>query len=698
MTQTRRFLLIGAAVAAIAILPTHAAFSWTPSSPQVTVSVFEGNDFSNGTAVAPSASGGVIVGGTFRGTVDFDPGPGTTNLTATSSNDGFVAKLDSSGNLVWVRRISARTAGALLNIGVTSLVEGASGNIFVTGSFRGEIDLHPGLSSPPFNSSPDNDDVPSNDGFLLRMSSTGTFEWGGAFGAGNDDSGISLAIDSSGDVIVSGRFYDTVDFDFGSGVEARTASGNADVFIARYTTSGALVWVKVIAGTLGELLDAMANDSSGGLYLTGQYVGSSNTDFDPGLAVETMPTSGNAVFVVKLNASGVFQWSRSFSVPVTPNTRIAVSNGGAVTVSGNFEGTVDFDPGSGVSNKTAPVGVSNSFIVRLNSSGNFEWVKTFGAGVSVNSALLDSTSNAYLVGAFSDTVDFDPGSSTRNLAAAGLTDIFMLKLDPVGNLVWANRFGANFDDSASAAFVDGSANLHVTGSFTETVDFDPGDGTANFFSGRDGLDNAVPTAFMARTDSLGSTATTTTTTSTTTTSTTSTTVASATTLAPATTTATTSSTSAVATTTMEIAPSKMQWRSPSESVIKKLPEADPALIADATFESGQPFVVTRGGFKPMEPVQMVVASKPQVISIATADATGTVSLRGRIPFNLAPGRHTLAIFAPETRRGFKQPIVVSPRLLPNTGSGDFGAFFSISVIVICAGVGVVLLQRARRCR
>jgi uncharacterized repeat protein (TIGR02543 family)/LPXTG-motif cell wall-anchored protein len=109
---------------------------------------------------------------------------------------------------------------------------------------------------------------------------------------------------------------------------------------------------------------------------------------------------------------------------------------------------------------------------------------------------------------------------------------------------------------------------------------------------------------------------------------------------------------------------------PAESVVVALPLANTPLVADNSFAAGGEVSVTFSGFVPGEFVQLIVASTPQVIGSGYANAQGVVTLTGNIPAGLAAGSHTLAVYAPVSGIGFKQPISVEALALPATGSSQ----------------------------
>lgn len=154
-----------------------------------------------------------------------------------------------------------------------------------------------------------------------------------------------------------------------------------------------------------------------------------------------------------------------------------------IYLAGAIGGTVDVDPGVGVVNLT-PVGSPNAALIeKLDTAGNYIWAKQIN-DVGILGLALDSYSNYYITGAFSGTVDFDPGTSIVNLTATSPVsaygaDIFIEKLDSVGNFQWVKQIGAGYDDIPQGIAVDRWGNCAVTGYFNSTVDFDPGSGVSN---------------------------------------------------------------------------------------------------------------------------------------------------------------------------------------------------------------------------
>jgi len=133
---------------------------------------------------------------------------------------------------------------------------------------------------------------------------------------------------------------------------------------------------------------------------------------------------------------------------------VALDGNGDTLAVGEFSGTVDFDPGPGVTQLTADSGTA-VFAIKLDADGALVWARKIDGtnGTHVRDLALDAAGALHLVGSFAATADFDPGPGTSLLTSAGLSDAYAVKLDSDGDLVWAVRWGNTANDSADAVAV-----------------------------------------------------------------------------------------------------------------------------------------------------------------------------------------------------------------------------------------------------
>ena len=309
------------------------------------------------------------------------------------------------------------------------------------------------------------------------------FDWAKQFGGNNYGQGLAVTTDNLGNVYTTGSVAGTVDFDPGVGVASLSEAGGGDIFISKLDASGNFVWAKLIGSIGGDIGWAIATDNTGNVYVTGSFLGT--VDFDPGVGTANA-TSVNAtdIFILKLDTDGNFVWVKTIgSADNEEGNTIKVDASNNVFISATFNnGPIDCDPGAGVFNLT---GFYDSFILKLDSDGDFIWAKKFTCALDIVHIYgfdFDATGNIYTTGRFNETTNFNTGAGTDNLSPLGGIDIFVCKLDVDGNFVWVKQIGGSDDELAFGIDVDETNAIHIAGRFKSTVDFNPGTGTANLTS------------------------------------------------------------------------------------------------------------------------------------------------------------------------------------------------------------------------
>ena len=313
------------------------------------------------------------------------------------------------------------------------------------------------------------------------------FEWVSAFQGADDVFSQDVVTDNQGSVYSVGYFYGTADFDPGAGSFDLTSTDNWDIYISKLDVDGNFVWAHMIGNDGRNRANDIAIDNDGNIYITGYFEGT--VDFDPGAGTETR-TSTNVidVFVLKLDADGNFLWVRQYgSTVISEGLGVQVDNNGDVLVGGYFRGDCDFDmAGGGLTLSSSDPGNRDAFLTKHSSNGDFLWVRHMG-GVEdgrTEAITFDEDNNIYGTGFFEGTWDFDitnnPGVELEN--SNGGRDIFVYKLDELGNFVWSASAGDAGDDRGQGITVNNSGNVFATGRFEQTVDFDPGAGTEELTS------------------------------------------------------------------------------------------------------------------------------------------------------------------------------------------------------------------------
>ena len=441
-------------------------------------------------AIAVDDSGNVFTTGSYEGTVDFDPGPGTFQLTSLGILDAYVLKTDSAGNFVWAVSIGGAGSDRGFSLKTDNL-----GAVYITGRYANTVDFDPGAGV--FNLTSNGD----KDVFVLKLNSVGNFVWAKSVGGTGDDQGFGLSLDNQKNILVTGFFQNTVDFNPDAGSYNLSSNGNYDAYVMKLENNGSFLWAVSFGSTLNDNGSSVVSDTSGNVYTTGYFTGT--VDFDPGAGISNLITNGFMdIFVLKMDGNGNLVWAKSMGGTQTDNgTGIYADAAGNVFTTGSFQGTADFDPGIGSFNLTS-AGAIDIYISKLDNNGNFAWAAGFGQGVGLlsddysYSIAADNKGNIYTTGSFKATVDFDPGPGVANLVSAGNNDAFVLKLDSAGNYMWAINAGGLYSEQAKSIAIDKTNHAHIGGHYmSSSVSFDNDTLVNTVFGG------ATADIFIAKIDS-----------------------------------------------------------------------------------------------------------------------------------------------------------------------------------------------------
>ncbi len=347
-----------------------------------------------GTDVSVDGAGNVIVTGYFEGSVDFGGG-----VLTGSGGDLFVAKFDAAGTHVWSRRFG----GTDYDIGHGVAVDG-SNNVIATGSFRASIDFGGGVLTAP--------GISTHDIYVAKFDADGNHVWSKNFGDASAQAGYGVAVDGSGNAIVTGFFDSSVNF--GGGV--LTNPGAQDIFVAKFDATGNHVWSKGFGDAEDQTGFGVAVDGSGNVIAAGSFW--SSVDFGGGALTSA---GGTDAYIAKFDASGNHVWSKRFGNASSDDVYGGdVDGSGNVIVTGTFYDSVDFGGGALTS-----AGDGDIYLAKFNASGNHVSSKRFGDTDTQwgNSVAVDGSGNVILAGAFRGGVDFGGGVRT----STGGFDIFLAK-------------------------------------------------------------------------------------------------------------------------------------------------------------------------------------------------------------------------------------------------------------------------------
>jgi len=422
-----------------------------------------GGSYEAGNDIAADKAGNVYITGYYQSsTMDFG---GIATLTSAGGDDVFLAKYDAGGNPLWAKSIGG--SGAESGNGVAA--DGA-GNVYITGSFSGTVDFNPGAGAVTLTSA-------GGDVFLAKYDTAGNFIWARKMGGSGTDEGKAIALDTAGNIYITGYFSNTADFG-GTVTLVATGTNNNDIFITKYDTAGNCVWAKGIGGANTDHGNSIAVNRSGDVFITGSFGGA--VDFNPGSGTATLTSIGSSdAFAAEYDGNGNYLWARNMGGNGSDITGygIAADGGGNAYVTGVFTADADFNPGTAPAVLTSE-GVYDVFLVKYDPAGNYVWARNVGGsdddwGMDIAT---DESGYVYITGMFPGSVDFDPGADTAFLRTSGSFfdyDIFLAKYDTAGSYVWARNVGGSSGDEGYGIAVDGSGNIYCTGYFEGPADFDP---------------------------------------------------------------------------------------------------------------------------------------------------------------------------------------------------------------------------------
>lgn len=324
----------------------------------------------------------------------------------------------------------------------TNIAVDGEGNTYMTGQFAGKA----------FFDVTEIQSTGAENMFLAKFDAEGKAVWVSQGGGQKHDEGRSVKIDGDGNVYVTGYFQGSATF----GATALESSGDLDMFLAKYSASGDLLWVKKAGGEGYDRGYALDLDADGNVYVVGQFT---RLAFFNASTVVYAGDVTTGTFLVKYNASGDVIYARnSTGVSYSEGNALVVTGTGESFISGSFSETMKF----GTTTLEAQ-GDLDLFIAKYNADGTLAWAKREGnTGTEANRGMsLDPSGNVYVTGFFNGTTTI--GSTT--FVSAGDRDIFLAKYNTAGDNLWTIKAGGPGRDRSYAVNHDASGNLYLTGDF-----------------------------------------------------------------------------------------------------------------------------------------------------------------------------------------------------------------------------------------
>lgn len=401
------------------------------------------------------ADGSILTTGSFSGTVDFDPGIGVSERTASYLSNGYVAKYSASGALLWVN-----TYGSTQGLTSTyAIVADLAGNVYITGSTSSNSLT---LGSTTLTGQG------GGDAFLAKLNNSGNFVWAKGWGGSGSDASYDLAFDGSGNVFAVGNFSGTVDFNPAAGVASRTSSGDQDGFLVKFDSNGNYLSVATFGGVNTEYPRELEIDGAGNLYISGYFIGGTQ------LGSYTLTSSGSSdAFLMRMSPAGNIDWVRQAITEAGSgaNNHLSRSATGVLHwASSSFSGEVSFGPGTPtISNAGTGNGI---YLASFDDSGNFLDLGQLNSSENLvlGDIAADAQGGVAIYGRMSATADLDPSAAVRLVEPIATNADFVVRLDSNQQLVSTEVIPTpNWNTVARDLTFDVQGNLIVSGQFYEHV-------------------------------------------------------------------------------------------------------------------------------------------------------------------------------------------------------------------------------------
>ncbi|HRH70038.1 MAG TPA: hypothetical protein PLB89_11075 [Flavobacteriales bacterium] len=359
------------------------------------------------------------------------------------------------------------------------------GNVYTVGAFANNLDLIPGSGSFLVASTGQTD----FDLFLAKYDSVGQFIWGRQLSTGSITYASWIGRQPGGDLVIAGYHNGTTDFDPGPGAVSLT--GNGDLFFARYTANGDLIWAKVFGSLSGvDEMHAMAVDPLGNIWIAGSINGDIDLDPGPGQAIYPCTPASRDGFLVKYDPNGALLWGHTFGNTWGDDAKaIAFTPSGNTVLTGRFRTSMDAEPGPGTTTLNEVGSSEDVFVITYSPTGQVLGSFVFGGSASSQEPMaiaVDGTGAIYVLGEqYGSAGSFTPGQATGTINPGSNMWGWLVKYSASGTLLWYDLFtmsGSNGPGMMRLA-LDSEGAPHIIGASTTNFDADPGPSMVPMASG-----------------------------------------------------------------------------------------------------------------------------------------------------------------------------------------------------------------------
>jgi hypothetical protein len=390
-------------------------------------------------SILSDSHGNIYISGTFESTCHF----GTDSVTLSGYDNMFLAKYNPNSGFLW-----AIAPSALYRVSGESSTFDNRGYLYVTGYFFGSVDFGNGYS------------FISNDNFqtyIAKYDSTGNLIWAKAVTGGSVNPDC-IKGDKDGNIYLAGQFEGDLIYD-----SISLNSFNTAYFLLKMGTDGKAKWINYSTGSGTAYPKSIDIDPSGNILVTGTMINAvsfGTTNFEG--------TESYDVFICKVNAAGNFIWTiQAGGGGDDEASSVICGSDGSIFIDGTYEDVADF--GSFALNTGNGYGSYAAYVAKIDGSGTFVWAQSIDVSSGENNTMtIDAQNNIFLTGSFWGSAEVGPSILWSN----GYGDIYVIKIDKDGQVLWAKGAGSNYVDQGMGITLLPSGDLALTGMVSDGAVFD----------------------------------------------------------------------------------------------------------------------------------------------------------------------------------------------------------------------------------
>ncbi len=416
--------------------------------------------------------GSTINAGYFSGTADLDPGMGEHLATSSGNTDAYILKLDATGAFEWAHIIG----GGMGFESLAGVHVDETSQIVCVGHFEGTAHV----ADNGLQTSQGFEDI-----FILRLNPAGETIWMQMLGNASSNVATDCALDPSGNIIITGYFSGTMDFDPLANAAELTSAGSWDIFVLKLSAEGTYQWCTKIGSSELDQPFQVCTTPAGAIALTFRLNGNSIYNASPA----NMPMAeSQALCLMQLTSEGQYQWLNQIPNAYASQLHVKALESdleGNIVHAGVFTGSRDFDPSNETHEMISVTGYFDGYVLKTSPSGEMLWAKQMGGSEEdlIQALTIDQENHIHLTGFFmSQTIDIAPDTDiTQTLTRIGTHDFFLLGLTPEGTYENHNHLSSTGMVKGIALSNNGIDEILVSIAFNGTLNLPVGGATMQLF-------------------------------------------------------------------------------------------------------------------------------------------------------------------------------------------------------------------------